>query len=305
VALEERRRDRVAASTAEGATALRAGGAAEPDPAVRNPDYLARRFISPGLRLTALAKVPRLWRLTRAVSERLIPGAYWYEIARTKLMDDLLLEEVEGGASQVAIMGAGYDSRAYRFAERLRGVRVFEVDHPVTSRLKLARLVRIFGAVPGHVSLVQVDFGREDLAAPMAAHGYATEEPTFLIWSGVTPYLTEDAVDSVLGYVAAHGSPHTSIVFDYVYREMLDGSVEYFGAPELLARVEKTGEPLRFGISEGAIGRFLADRGLELVSDFPRDQLADRYLLGSDGRIAGRPYEFGGIVHARVGHAKP
>ncbi len=40
------------------------------------------------------------------------------------------------------ILGAGFDTRAYRFAERLSSVRVFELDHPVTAALKQARVRR-------------------------------------------------------------------------------------------------------------------------------------------------------------------
>lgn len=298
--LDQPPRSPLAASTAEATAALRAGAAAEPDPALRGPDYLAGRFIPPAPRLTALAKAPGLRRLVPLLSERILPGAYFYELARTKLMDEVLIGEVKRGITQFVLLGAGYDSRPYRFADRLRAVSVFEVDHPVSSRRKRERVVRIFGAVPDHVSLVEVDFTSDDLAERLAAHGHDSAEPTLFNWSGVVPYLTEEAVDSVLTYVATHSSPLTSIVFDYIYSEMIEGTREYFGAKELGERTARTGEPLRFGIPEGEVEGFLRDRGLELVDHVPRDELPWRYLLGSDGRIRGRPYEFGAIAHARM-----
>jgi methyltransferase (TIGR00027 family) len=298
----DRRSGRLVAGTAEATAALRAAGAAEPDPAVRGPDHLAGRFISPGLKLAMLAKFPGTRRLVPRFTERILPGAYFYELARTRLMDEVLVAELDRGLSQFVVLGAGFDTRAYRFAARLRetGVSVFEVDHPATSRLKRRRLERLFGGVPEHVSLVEVDFDREDLAALLAASGYNTGRPTLFNWSGVAVYLTADAVDAVLSYVAAHESPRTSIVFDYAYSEMLDGSREYFGAAELKERTSRLGEPLRFGIPEGKIDTFLGARGLELVRHVRRDELGDLYLIGSDGRLRGRPYEFGGIAHARV-----
>lgn len=60
------------------------------------------------------------------------------------------------------------------------------------------------------------------------------------------------------------------------------------------------GEPLLFGIPEGTIQQFLNERGLDLVTHWRRDQLAERYLVRSDGRIHGRPFESGGIAHAKV-----
>jgi len=50
------------------------------------------------------------------------------------------------------ILGAGYDSRPYRFADRLAGVQVFEVDHPATSTSKQAKIGALFGKTPANVA---------------------------------------------------------------------------------------------------------------------------------------------------------
>jgi methyltransferase (TIGR00027 family) len=138
----------MARSTAEGAAALRAAGALIRDPELRGPDHLAGRFIAPGPRMTALIKVPGLRRLAFRVIERTLPGGVWFEIARTRGMDDFLREEVMGGARQVVILGAGFDSRAYRMADVLAGTVVYEVDHPVTSALKRSRYERCSAPSP-------------------------------------------------------------------------------------------------------------------------------------------------------------
>ena len=89
---------RLAASTAEGAAALRAAGARERDRRVRGPDRLAERLVPGGLRLTALVKVPLLRAAAPRLAERIMPGSYWYEIARVRHMDALLRTELEAGA---------------------------------------------------------------------------------------------------------------------------------------------------------------------------------------------------------------
>ena len=53
---------------------------------------------------------------------------------------------MSGGAAQVVILGAGYDSRAYRMRELLKGVRVFEVDYGPTQEYKKRRVQEILGA---------------------------------------------------------------------------------------------------------------------------------------------------------------
>src|SRR5579859_3669568 len=71
-------------------------------------------------------------RLLRDAGERLIEalftGHHYYVIARTRYFDEVLKECLADQPEQVVVLGAGFDSRAYRFAERLRSVSVFEVD---------------------------------------------------------------------------------------------------------------------------------------------------------------------------------
>lgn len=291
---------RLALSTAEAAAALRAAGAAARDELVRGPDRLAARFVECAPRLTAMVKIPMLRRLAPRVAETLLPGSYWFEMARVKHMDGVLRKEVAAGAQQVVILGAGFDSRAYRFASRLEGIPTFEVDHPVTASVKRARVRRIFGALPPHVRYVDVDLNvNGQLQDRLPAAGYRSELRTLVIWSGVTPYIPAEGVDAVLRWLVTSAAPGSSIVFDYAYREAVEGSAFFYGAPQLRQRVAEAGEPLRFGVARGGMAAFVAGRGLQLLSDLGPEQLEQRYLVRRE-RLAGRPYGFVAIAHARV-----
>jgi methyltransferase (TIGR00027 family) len=292
---------RSTASTAEGAALLRAAGLAERDPRVRNPDVLAPRFVAWGVRLPALVKVPGIRRLVPRLIERRIPGSYYFETARTHHIDAVVRAELARGISQLVLLGAGYDSRPYRMADELRGVAVFEVDLPVMSAIKRRKVRRIVGDPPGNVRYVEIDFTRQDLGEQLAASGYDAGAPTLYVWSGVAPYLPEDAVREVLSFVGAQGSPDTSIVFDYCFREVVEGDDAYYGAPELLARLKEMGEPLRSGIPRGRTAQYLADLGLRLEEDVGPQDAIERYLIRSDGSVYGRPMGFGGLAHARAG----
>jgi methyltransferase (TIGR00027 family) len=300
VTLNEAAGTRLALNTAEAAAALRAAGASARDELVRGPDRLAARFVETAPRLTAIVKVPLLRRLAPLAAERLLPGSYWYELARVKHMDGMLRREVAAGTRQVVILGAGFDSRAYRFADRLAGIPTFEVDHPVTASAKRARVRRIFGALPRHVRYVSADLAvTGELEERLAAAGFRHDLRTLVIWSGVTPYIPEHGVDAVLRWLGRDAAPGSSIVFDYAYREAVEGHRFFYGAPQLSRRVADGGEPLRFGVCRGRIGDFVARRGLELASDLDPEQLERRYLVRR-GRLAGRPYGFVAIAHARV-----
>jgi methyltransferase (TIGR00027 family) len=286
-------------STAEGAAALRAAGAAEADPLIRNPDALAADFISSGLSVSALAKVPGLRRLLPRIAERIIPGAYPYEIARTMHVDRLVREEIRRGISELVLLGAGYDSRPYRLSE-LADVRVLEVDLPKLSAVKRAKVRSIVGTLPPNVAYVATDFTREDLGERLVAHGHDLSAPVLFVWSGVAPYLPADTVADVLRFVASHRSARTSICFDYCFREALDGGGPLHGAAELRARVERMGEPLRSGIPRGKVREYVEGLGLRLAHHLGPEELSRRYLMRSDGVVCGRPYGFMALAHARA-----
>jgi methyltransferase (TIGR00027 family) len=205
------------------------------------------------------------------------------------------------------ILGAGFDSRAYRFADQLGSVRVFELDHPVTAALKQARVRKVFRALPNHVTYVSSDLERDDLGLALRRAGYAIAARTLFIWSGVSFYLSAEAVDSVLAFVRQFSEPGSSIVFDYHYRGFTDRTRDYYGGREGRRRVEELGEPCTFGIEEGELSALLERHELRLVSDLGPAELERRYLIRSDGTVDGRPFGFISIAHARVpaGNSSP
>jgi methyltransferase (TIGR00027 family) len=298
VALESKG-TRMSRSTAEGAAALRAVGASLRDPALRGPDHMAVQMISPGLTLASLMKVPGFGRIAPALMERMLPGALWFEVARTKYMDEVFLDEVASGARQAIILGAGLDTRAYRFEAELKDIEVFEVDHPITAGLKRSRLEDVLGGRPDHVNYVTIDFNKEDLAQVLDAAGFDRSRRSVVVWSGVAPYLEPAGVDATLAWMASQ-APASVIVFDYCWRGLVDGDFDHIdGARLLRERVSAQGEPLLWGIPDHQTEAYLAERGLEIVEDLALTDAA-RYVTASDGTVPTELWDFGGIVRARV-----
>jgi methyltransferase (TIGR00027 family) len=300
VALDHQTGRRDFASTAEAVAAVRALGANEPDAAVRGPDHLAAKLLPPGTRLVRLMTVKALHRPVKAALERRSPGLYWFEIGRTRLMDEVLLDEVADGAAQVVLLGAGFDSRPYRFEIELRDTAVFEVDHPDMAAIKRERVTAVFGKLPEHVSYVAVDFDTDDLGERLAAAGYDPGARTIFIWSGVVPYLTQAGVDATLRFVREGSAPGSAVLFDYAFSDAVAGDFDrYYGARQSILGASRVGEPFKTGIEPGTIEPWLAERGLELGAHFgPGD--SDRFLVASDGQLAGRAYDWGGCALARV-----
>jgi methyltransferase (TIGR00027 family) len=264
VALGERGRNPLMPrSTAETTCALRAIAAAEQDPALRCPDSLAAGFLG-GFNVTTLAKYPLARTALRWGIERRVPGVYEYELRRVEFIDEVVLEEAAAGLDELVLLGAGLDSRPYRLADALRGVRVFEVDHPASQASKRRRLRRLLGEEPAHVSFVAVDFANDDLDASLAAAGHKGAARTLFVWSGVSFYLPEEAVAEVLSWVGGHRDPRTSIAFDAIWAGAIDGSGAYENAAKARKAIGETGEPLRWGIPEGRLEETLAAHGLRI-----------------------------------------
>ncbi len=274
---------------------MRAAGALEDDPAIRCPDEMAAGFLG-GLNVTTLAKHRTTRGLLLRVARRWRPGAYTHE--RTKFIDEIVLGEMAAGLDELILLGAGFDSRAYRLAPQLRGVRVIEVDHHASQASKRARLRRLLGHEPEHVTFAAIDFTRDDLDAALAAAGHERSARTLFVWSGVSFYLPEQAVAEVLSWIAAHGSPRTSIVFDAFWAEAIDGSREYYGARELCKAAAARGEPLRWGIPDGRVDETLSRFGLRAKRTLTGEEGRAMYTKRSDGALHDPPYGFGVLVHA-------
>lgn len=245
--------------TAEVVALARAAG--HRDPAIANPDFLAERLLNFKSRLLLS---PPLRGLVRASFERRVPGMFLYHQARTKYLDQLLLNSL-GGLRQLIILGAGLDTRAYRFAERLEQLRVFEVDHPGTAAWKRERLHRL-GRPTSHVNYIAMDFTRENLAQRLAQAGYERGAPSFFLWEGVVMYLPREAVESTLA-VLAQAAPGSCVAFDYVYRASLERPADFLGAVGYHRYVERRGEPCRFGLDAEEVAPLLRRYGYELVSN--------------------------------------
>jgi len=266
--------------TAAAAAVLRAIGNRERDPDLRNPDWFAVRLLGPSLRL--LVRVPPLRAATLRTVDWLAPGSYYFLTARTRYIDQILLDEVHNGVTQVVILGAGADSRAYRFDE-LAGVTVFELDHPLTSRWKQDLVRRALGRLPDHVRYVGVDLGRDSLDDALAVTDRSA--PVAVVWEGVTPYLDRPSVEATLASVG-RCAPGSSLAFDYYFRS---------GEPERAAPyLRRLGEPFLSNLTPEEIEPVLASHGLDLVSNVLGPELAARHLASKRTVM---PYS--GVVHAR------
>jgi methyltransferase (TIGR00027 family) len=132
---------------------------------------------------------------------------------RTAVIDTAVRNAIAGGATQLVILGAGYDGRAWRMPE-LAGVKVFEVDHPATQSDKRTRLAEL-PPPTGIVTFVPIDFQMEPLGAVLDRAGHNRSSPTCWIWEGVVMYLTRDVMRATLAGIAGGSAPGSTLIVNY------------------------------------------------------------------------------------------
>lgn len=271
--------------TAEAVCDFRAIGAQHADPGLRNRDTLAAKLCRPVF-------LPHDYDAARAVIDD-NPEAYagfFYVNARTRHIDDALERAAAAGATQVVILGSGFDSRPYRFAKAYPALSFFEVDLPATVAAKTAAVKRLFGDVPAQVHLAPIDFDHQSLVDVLAAAGYDPARKTFFILEGVTMYLTPAGNEATFGFIQHHAAAGSRLVFDYLLRQVVDGDFSGLYAVRAEARgVAQAGEPFLSGWTPAEAARFVEQHGLRVLDDLGPAELTRRYLVGSDGRVDGRP----------------
>ena len=222
--------------TAEGVTAIRAIGALAPDKKIRNPDYLAAKFINPAYWHYSVynqfdyetnMKVVQVYRA----------DTYFLVNARTHKIDQALQQMAADGLEQVVILGAGFDTRAYRFAEKMPNVRFFELDLPATLQRKKELVKDAIGREPDYVAYAPIDFNTETIEEALVRVGYDPAKKAFFVWEGVTMYITEEAVKGTLEFIATRSAPGSSVVFDYMMAGVAAKDWEKYPKARILGRL--------------------------------------------------------------------
>jgi methyltransferase (TIGR00027 family) len=243
-----------------------------------------------------VARIPVIGWALAAFIDRRWPGARSSGVARTRFIDAALGKALEDGFRQVVLLGAGFDSRAYRLPAAARA-RILEVDHPNTSRRKRRHVAKRLGTLPSHVSFVEIDFNRQSLAEVLHAQHLDVSRPIYFVWEGVTQYLTADAVDATLRCVAS-AAPGSRILFTYVHRGAIGPHPTFAGMATLKQTLANAAEPWTFGFDPSDLPGQLATRGLRLMVDLGAKEYRG---LCEDARMRqAKGYEFYRIAVAEV-----
>jgi methyltransferase (TIGR00027 family) len=159
---------------------------------------------------------------------------------------DKMMEKNISSMDQVVFMGAGFDTRAFKYCKG-KNIKVFELDKEKTQNCKIEALKKA-GIDHEWITFVPIDFNLESWIDKLIENGFDTSKKTFFLWEGVAPYLEEESVKQTLKAVAKSSGTGSVITFDIYSTSFITGEdsllMKYYG--KKIAKM--AGENFKFGI---------------------------------------------------------
>ncbi|HEN3608759.1 TPA: class I SAM-dependent methyltransferase [Yersinia enterocolitica] len=230
------------------------------------------------------------------LSPQIPAGSYEFLISRIKYIDEFFQLRASEFAN-IFILGAGFDSRAIRFQNKLQQSRVFELDHPVSQKNKTAKLQELSIQTPENLRYIPIDFNQQDLTTTLQEIPRKKGEKSLFILEGLIMYLPPSTVNRIFSAIDTCAPDGSEIIFDYVYSDVLAGENTSYGSVEVLEGLKNIGEHWIFGIEKGHLTAFLNKYHLKLYCDADASTLEKRFFTNKQGTVLGKLNKALAIAH--------
>lgn len=201
----------------------------------------------------------------------MVPGIVPHYMVRKRRIEAAVRDGLAVGAKRVVMLGAGFDTLAWRLHKEFPEVDFLELDHPATQAVKRRAL-----GETANLSFVELDLAARlpgDVLEPLAGAG------TVFVAEGLTMYLREERVAALLGDLAALAGPAGRVIFTFM-EEDGTGSIGFRGQNPLVAAwLKLRSEPFLWGIRRDLISGFLKSSGLGGTEVFDEVRLRDEILV--------------------------
>lgn len=205
-------------------------------------------------------------------------------LARARFIEDLVEEQVARGVGQYVLLGAGLDTFAQRRPEFASRLRIFELDQPEPREWKRARLLATGLGIADNLRLVPVDFeAGDDWVARLAEAGFDTSRSAVVTSTGVSMYLTRDAIVDTMRRIARFASGSTFVMSFLCPIEMLDPDIRV-GVERAAEGARASGTPWISFFEPDQILALAREAGFAKVQHVSAAALAERYFAArTDG----------------------
>ena len=199
----------------------------------------------------------------------MMPGQFEAFAHRKAFCEHQVREGIGAGATQVLVLGAGYDTLGWRLAQEFPGVGFFEIDHPDTARLKAIGIAEL--GQRGNLRLIQEDLGERRLREVLTAkQSWDRTAPSVFLAEGLLMYLPPAAPRDLFGQCAEIAGAGSRFAFTYIGAGA-DGRPDAGRWTGLLLWILKaTGEPWLWCIRPMELAGFLEETGWTNAPDLVR-----------------------------------
>lgn len=199
-------------------------------------------------------------------------------LSRSRYCEDELEKALEQGIDQYVVLGAGFDTFAFRRLDLKDRLQVYEVDHPVTQEFKRQRINNAKWQIPEHLHFVPVDFSSDDLIEGLIKSGFDLQKRSFFSWLGVTYYLSEKAIDDTLVAISSKAAEGSIILFDYLDTDIKIEEKTGRTVKLMKSITMQAGEPIQSSFDPQELGITLAKSGFSLLENLNPSEIEDLYF---------------------------
>jgi methyltransferase (TIGR00027 family) len=256
-------------------------------------DPMVKELVGAPIRILMQLAIMRNFTIKR--TDAVATGIYGAQVCRTRYIDDVVQAALSQGTRQLVILGAGFDTRAYRLPG-MESVNVFEVDLPSVQNDKKKKIREYLGRLPDHVTFIPIDFDAQSLESVLSGSAFDPCRPAVFIWEGVTQYIAEEDVRQTLAFVGK-SAPGSIIVFTYVLKSIIERRSDIPGADKMMDVVAKYA-PWVFGLEPSGVPEFLKSFHLALIADVGNADYQEKYLKPVNRKLVA--FEGERLVHAIV-----
>lgn len=217
---------------------------------------------------------PRSARMSLWTLDRIVPGAPGHVMYRARHSDSAIERVTAAGVSQVVILGAGFDTSAFRLSVPAT---FFEVDVPSTQAAKRERLAAARHTPLSEVVYVPCRLGTDNLIECLRGAGFRATEPVLVVWLGVMMYLTLEAVAATVGDLRDLSVAGSELMVDYIDAAVLNRTSGSRRAELVQPLVARLGEPIHTGFRAEGLRDFLSGYGFAVREDLGAPDLMTRY----------------------------
>ncbi len=201
-------------------------------------------------------------------------------VARARFIEDMIEEQSARGLRQYVILGAGLDSFAQRRPEIGSHLNVFEVDRPGPQAWKRQRLIDLGFGIPDWLHFVPTDFELDiSWRERLKAGGFHADQPTLVTSTGVSLYLTTEAIAATLRQVATL-APGSMLAMTFILPLEFAEPEERPAFEAALKGARTSGTPFISFLTPLEMLAMARSAGFRNVRHVPGAMLAKRYFSG-------------------------